>query len=165
MQFQACSYCDHPNAVGMNYCNDCGGALHLKPCRSCGAVVRNETPQCPACHSEFPVKPIIDVDIPWATRGNGWRASSSASPPTLPSPPSTIANDPRALVASLRFQPEMVYATTRSTEVTGVSDDFMLLHREPLAVKFAGGGNPGAAVGTPVKAKLAGQAAAGRTPL
>jgi hypothetical protein len=66
MQFQACAYCDHPNPVGTNYCNDCGAALHLKPCRHCGAIAAAQARHCPACQAAFPVRPMVDVDIPWA---------------------------------------------------------------------------------------------------
>ncbi len=66
MLFQACAYCDHPNPVGTNFCNDCGVGLHLKPCRHCGAVAVAKAVRCPACKAEFPRRPAINVDIPWA---------------------------------------------------------------------------------------------------
>lgn len=78
MHFQACAYCDHPNPVGTNFCNHCGAALHLKPCRRCGAVAVARARHCPACRSDFPHRPTISVDIPWATAGV---ASSRAAPP------------------------------------------------------------------------------------
>lgn len=66
MNFQSCAYCTHPNPVGSNYCNHCGAALHLKPCRHCGAVAVADARQCPACKREFPHRPTISVEIPWA---------------------------------------------------------------------------------------------------
>lgn len=66
MLFRACAYCDHPNPVGTNFCNDCGAALHLQPCRQCGAVSVIKARHCPSCKSPFPERPLIDVSIPWA---------------------------------------------------------------------------------------------------
>ncbi len=66
MLFRACAYCDHPNPVGTNFCNDCGAALHLQPCRQCGAVSVVKARHCPSCKSPFPERPLIDVSIPWA---------------------------------------------------------------------------------------------------
>ncbi|NLD53993.1 MAG: hypothetical protein GX652_04960 [Burkholderiaceae bacterium] len=92
MQFQACAYCDHPNPVGTNYCNDCGAALHLKPCRHCGAVAVAQARHCPACQAAFPVRPMIEVDIPWAVarhphpRGE---AGATEQPPATSSPAAT----------------------------------------------------------------------------
>lgn len=87
MQFQACAYCNHPNPVGTNYCNDCGAALHLKPCRHCGAVAVAKASHCPACKAPFPTRPTIEVDIPWAVPGDP-RASPA---PALPTAPVTLA--------------------------------------------------------------------------
>jgi hypothetical protein len=84
MQFQACAYCDHPNPVGTNYCNDCGAALHVKSCRSCGTVAVANASHCPACRAPFPVRPTINVDIPWAVPSRpstlGGRSARLAAP-------------------------------------------------------------------------------------
>ena len=33
-----CPYCDHVSPAGSKFCNDCGAALHLRPCPHCGSV-------------------------------------------------------------------------------------------------------------------------------
>ncbi len=33
-----CPYCDHQSPAGSKFCNDCGAALHLRPCPHCGSV-------------------------------------------------------------------------------------------------------------------------------
>lgn len=33
-----CPYCDHLSPAGSKFCNDCGAALHLRPCPHCGSV-------------------------------------------------------------------------------------------------------------------------------
>ncbi len=33
-----CPYCDHVSPANSKFCNECGAALHLKPCQHCGAV-------------------------------------------------------------------------------------------------------------------------------
>src|SRR4051812_48131511 len=33
-----CPYCDHLSPVDSKFCNECGAALHLRPCPHCGAV-------------------------------------------------------------------------------------------------------------------------------
>ena len=80
MQFQACAYCDHPNPVGTNFCNHCGAALHIKPCRNCGAVAAANAHACPACHFEFPNRPTINVDMPWVTAGAAGVGAAAVAP-------------------------------------------------------------------------------------
>ena len=85
MQFQACAYCDHPNPAGTDFCNDCGAALHLKPCRACGAEATASTRHCPACAALFPSRPMIEVDIPWAVRHTALLSGPSCSGAATPS--------------------------------------------------------------------------------
>lgn len=83
MLFRACAYCDHPNPVGTNFCNDCGAALHLQPCRQCGAVSVIKARNCPSCKAPFPERPLIDVSIPWAGEpaSKQIRTTRSLTPP------------------------------------------------------------------------------------
>lgn len=92
MLFRACAYCDHPNPVGTNFCNDCGAALHLQPCRQCGAVSVVKARHCPSCKSPFPERPLIDVSIPWAGEPPGqpghFAGATRSNPlPGIPRPP------------------------------------------------------------------------------
>ena len=104
MQFQACAYCDHPNPVGTNYCSDCGAALHLKPCRQCGAVAVAKTRHCPACKAEFPVRPTINVDGPWAFPGSNPTSNALSAGAALPQvrSVSASASDAERLSAATR---------------------------------------------------------------
>jgi Double zinc ribbon len=46
-----CPYCEHVSPANSKFCNECGAALHLKPCPHCGAV--NDvtlTRVCARCH-------------------------------------------------------------------------------------------------------------------
>ena len=85
MLFRACAYCDHPNPVGTNFCNDCGAALHLQPCRQCGAVSVIKARHCPSCKAPFPERPLIDVSIPWAGEPSGQpvKSARTLTPPGL----------------------------------------------------------------------------------
>ena len=116
MQFQACAYCDHPNPVGTNYCNDCGTALHLKPCRICGAVAVAKAQHCPACKAEFPARPTINVDIPWAVP-NAPRAGVARATAKSASHESTAAlPGPGAEAAELSTTTQAFAATQRLIE-------------------------------------------------
>jgi Double zinc ribbon len=42
-----CPYCDHVSPANSKFCNECGAALHLKPCPHCGAV--NDVTLTSAC--------------------------------------------------------------------------------------------------------------------
>jgi hypothetical protein len=112
MQFQACAYCAHPNPVGTNYCNDCGAALHLKPCRACGAVAVAKAKQCPACKAEFPARPTINVDIPWAVPNAPQVSGHAAS--ALPAPRAPA----RADLNLGAGEEELSLATTRAFAAT-----------------------------------------------
>ncbi len=98
MQFQACAYCNHPNPVGTNYCNDCGATLRLKPCQECGAVAGAAVQDCPACSAPFPARPIVDVDIAWApSAGASARSPRALSHSTAMSEAQRLATVTRAL--------------------------------------------------------------------
>ena len=90
MLFQACAYCSHPNPLGTNFCNDCGAALHLQPCRRCGAVSVATATICRSCKQPFPERPVIDVAIPWAGAGD-MRTKEGRPAVTVPPPISSIA--------------------------------------------------------------------------
>ena len=111
MQFQACAYCDHPNPVGTNYCNDCGAALHLKPCRNCGAIAAAQARHCPACQAAFPVRPMVDVDIPWAVPAD-WTPVAGRSPAAS----NATSTEPRRTVADTGDASPAMLATKRLLE-------------------------------------------------
>ncbi|MBT9490881.1 MAG: hypothetical protein IV107_00715 [Paucibacter sp.] len=49
-----CPYCDHMSPAGSKFCNDCGAALHLRPCPHCGSV--NDvtlSAQCSRCNGDL----------------------------------------------------------------------------------------------------------------
>lgn len=79
-----CPYCDHVSPANSKFCNECGAALHLKPCQHCGAV--NDvtlTSVCARCNGALnegtavalveaaqpqmsPERPMTAVDsLPW----------------------------------------------------------------------------------------------------
>jgi hypothetical protein len=100
MLFQACAYCAHPNPLGTNFCNDCGAALHLQPCRKCGAVSVATASSCRSCKQPFPERPVIDVAIPWAgAAGADPRMKEGRSSLTAPPPISSIAQSSSATAA------------------------------------------------------------------
>ena len=48
-----CSFCQHANLAGAKYCNECGGALRLKPCAHCDAINALDAAQCHHCGGDF----------------------------------------------------------------------------------------------------------------
>ncbi|MGE0310981.1 MAG: zinc ribbon domain-containing protein [Lautropia sp.] len=124
MLFQACAYCDHPNPVGTNFCNDCGAALHLKPCRRCGAVTVAKASHCPSCNAAFAPRPVMDLDIPWAAgRGQpvappGRLDARQGEPHPLPGLPLQRAGDATRLPpdATAGVSEEALEATRRLIE-------------------------------------------------
>jgi len=53
MSSNCCSFCQRANPSDAKYCNECGGALGLKPCKRCGAVDDSHATQCHVCGSAF----------------------------------------------------------------------------------------------------------------
>jgi hypothetical protein len=51
--FSRCRFCQHANLVGAKYCNQCGCALHLRPCERCDAVNAVDAKQCHHCGREL----------------------------------------------------------------------------------------------------------------
>jgi hypothetical protein len=86
-----CPYCDHLSPAGSKFCNDCGAALHLRPCPHCGSVndVTLNT-HCSRCNG----------DLGFAEPA-GVVAEAAMSPPPAPDPGSAApfaqqAKTPRA---------------------------------------------------------------------
>ncbi|MFN5046974.1 double zinc ribbon domain-containing protein, partial [Roseateles sp.] len=49
-----CPFCEHRSPSGSKFCNQCGAALHLQPCRHCGALNDvTQTRQCARCHQDL----------------------------------------------------------------------------------------------------------------
>lgn len=48
-----CSFCQHANPADARYCNECGGALQLKPCKRCDAINALDATQCHHCGADF----------------------------------------------------------------------------------------------------------------
>ena len=48
-----CSFCQHANPADAKYCNECGGALRLKPCVRCDAINAQDATQCHHCGGDF----------------------------------------------------------------------------------------------------------------
>ena len=57
MSSLCCSFCQHANPAGARYCNECGGALRLKPCARCDAINALEAVQCHHCGGDFTQPP------------------------------------------------------------------------------------------------------------
>jgi double zinc ribbon protein len=49
MSSTRCPFCEHGNAADAKFCSECGGALHLVPCPSCGAVNQVTASACYQC--------------------------------------------------------------------------------------------------------------------
>ena len=49
-----CSFCQHHNPAGAQFCNGCGSPLHLKPCCRCDAVNHQAATNCYKCGAEYP---------------------------------------------------------------------------------------------------------------
>src|SRR5215831_18130144 len=74
---RVCSFCQHHNPAGAQFCNDCGSPLHLKPCSQCHAVNHQAATNCYRCGAEYsalftppratPVLPAADPAPGWAT--------------------------------------------------------------------------------------------------
>src|SRR5262245_17918030 len=54
MSFTRCPFCEHGNPADAKFCSECGGALHLAPCTSCGAVNQVTANTCYQCRSPLP---------------------------------------------------------------------------------------------------------------
>ncbi|MFN3812812.1 MAG: zinc ribbon domain-containing protein [Roseateles asaccharophilus] len=54
-----CPFCEHRSPSGSKFCNQCGAALHLQPCRHCGALNDvTQTRECARCHQDLgPLEP------------------------------------------------------------------------------------------------------------
>ncbi|MCV2356057.1 zinc ribbon domain-containing protein [Paucibacter sp. B2R-40] len=49
-----CPYCDHVSPAGSKFCNDCGAALHLRPCPHCGSVNDiTQSTHCSRCNGDL----------------------------------------------------------------------------------------------------------------
>lgn len=59
-----CPYCDHVSPVGSKFCNDCGAALHLRPCPHCGSVndITLNT-HCSRCNGDLGLSPAAAEPI------------------------------------------------------------------------------------------------------
>jgi hypothetical protein len=74
MVLNRCPFCEQPTAPDAKFCSACGGALHLLPCPSCGAVNDATASACYQCcarlrepETEAPdaVVPAAEVLAPW----------------------------------------------------------------------------------------------------
>ncbi|QPF71823.1 zinc ribbon domain-containing protein [Roseateles sp. DAIF2] len=49
-----CPFCEHRSPPGSKFCNECGAALHLRPCPHCGALNDiTQTRQCARCKQDL----------------------------------------------------------------------------------------------------------------
>jgi len=88
---RVCPFCDHHNPVAAKFCNDCGSALHLRPCNQCDAVNHQAATNCHQCGAEYPalfttpeatpVLPAADPAPAWATPGDVGVAATVTQPP------------------------------------------------------------------------------------
>ena len=64
MDTHSCSFCQHANPSDAKFCNECGGALQLKPCSFCEAVNDVHAARCHACDASLvePSGGTPDVD-------------------------------------------------------------------------------------------------------
>ena len=64
MDTHSCSFCQHANPSDAKFCNECGGALKLKPCAFCEAVNDVHAARCHACDASLvePSGGTPDVD-------------------------------------------------------------------------------------------------------
>jgi Double zinc ribbon len=61
----SCSFCNHENPAGSNYCNECGSPLHLVPCE-CGAVNNVTDEHCHRCGAPVSGPPAPAPEAPSA---------------------------------------------------------------------------------------------------
>jgi hypothetical protein len=86
-----CPYCDHLSPVGSKFCNDCGAALHLRPCPHCGSVndVTLNT-HCSRCNGDLG---FAEHDSPAAEETEPEQVQLSAVLEPPPSSPPAFAAD------------------------------------------------------------------------
>jgi len=48
-----CLSCDYDNALGANFCQECGSPLHLRLCKRCEAINDIAAPSCHSCDALF----------------------------------------------------------------------------------------------------------------
>ena len=72
-----CRYCEHANPADSQFCNACGGALHLPPhlasCLRCGTINPAKATVCCLCHDELPVRSNDDLVHAIRSRAPGTR--------------------------------------------------------------------------------------------
>jgi len=90
-----CPYCEHVSPEGSKFCNECGAALHLRPCAHCGAL--NDVSLVEACGrcgeslSAPSAPPELEPTAPAAAE----LGSLAAEPPAPPPPQHFDAPGPR----------------------------------------------------------------------
>lgn len=71
-----CPYCDHVSPEDSKFCNECGAALHLKPCPHCGSLNDiTKTEACLRCGGAMLQQVAADEE------------ASTAQQPAAPTPP------------------------------------------------------------------------------
>ena len=58
-----CSFCQHANPADAKYCNECGGALRLKPCVRCDAINAQDATRCHHCGGDFTQSPSTAATV------------------------------------------------------------------------------------------------------
>jgi hypothetical protein len=82
-----CPFCEHSNPAGAKFCGECGGALHLVPCPSCGAVNQVTASACYQCRRPLQGRgvtapaPSLPTDLSDLLPGS---ISGTAVPESLP---------------------------------------------------------------------------------
>ena len=81
MSVMQCLSCDHENALGSKFCQECGSRLNLKLCKECEASNDNAAASCPSCGKPFPIAPLQRP--PRATPNKRPDGARSASAPAI----------------------------------------------------------------------------------
>jgi ribosomal protein L40E len=59
-----CSFCNHANPAGAQFCNECGSRLGLRPCARCDAINDVDAKYCHHCGTVLNERPATSVGAP-----------------------------------------------------------------------------------------------------
>jgi len=89
-----CPSCDHANAAGSHYCNECGMPVHFEACGRCEAINRRGAASCHKCGCTLP-GPAIPAS---AAAAHAIVATATSQPADHPDPsaggPRDVVQDP-----------------------------------------------------------------------
>ncbi|MBY0234202.1 MAG: zinc ribbon domain-containing protein, partial [Burkholderiaceae bacterium] len=144
-----CPYCEHVSPEGSKFCNECGAALHLRPCAHCGALNDVSLVEaCGRCGESFSAPSAPSELEPTAAAAGAASAdlvSLEAEMPAQPSPQHFDALGPREDEPSLlptalskSSQPSWRAALALLILIVGGGTVF-LINRQPAASASAQG--------------------------